>query len=222
MKAIIISDDDSFIQKINDVLISFSYDVIIYKWLLKALDNVEEIRPDIVIISAYDYPRHWKTFAQFSKAKIAGADPQIILFAPADFSESEIDKAKALGIKGYFSAIDEKGLDDFSTILKSKDPVYKDAAEKQVVTAKEQPVAERNSVIFTHPRDNTFITGTITSLQGTTLSCTLDIQSSAANLHKNDYIAEISVNFNHEYSYYSGVITEEGRNLCLTLEKYEE
>jgi len=52
MKAIIICDDEELIGKVDSVLASLSYDTIIYRWLLKALDNIEEIRPDIVVVSA--------------------------------------------------------------------------------------------------------------------------------------------------------------------------
>ena len=106
MKAIIICDDEELIGKVDSALASLSYDTIIYRWLLKALDNIEEIRPDIVIVSASDYPRHWKTLTQFIKSGIAGKIPDVILYVPKSFSETENMKAQKLGIKGIFDSCD--------------------------------------------------------------------------------------------------------------------
>ena len=44
MKALVVADDEKAINNISQVLKSAGYDPIVYKWLLKALDNIEEIR----------------------------------------------------------------------------------------------------------------------------------------------------------------------------------
>ena len=43
MKTLIICDDESVISKIDTFLQKNGIDTIIYRWLLKALDNLEEI-----------------------------------------------------------------------------------------------------------------------------------------------------------------------------------
>ena len=119
MKAIIICDDEELIGKVDAALASLSYDTIIYRWLLKALDNIEEIRPDIVVVNASDYPRHWKTLTQFIKSGIAGKIPDVILYVPKSFSETEKMKAQKLGIKGIFDSCDEDGMSFFRSIVNS-------------------------------------------------------------------------------------------------------
>ena len=52
MKALIISEDESVYSTLDNILKKASYDTIIYKWLLKALDNIEEIRPDLIVVSS--------------------------------------------------------------------------------------------------------------------------------------------------------------------------
>ena len=76
MKAIIISDDSKTIEVLDKVLVEHNFDTIIYRWLLKALDNIEEIRPDLVIVSVSEYPRHWKTLTQFVASGIGGERTQ--------------------------------------------------------------------------------------------------------------------------------------------------
>ncbi|AEE16775.1 hypothetical protein [Treponema brennaborense] len=110
MKALIVSAS----KNNTDLLVSYAhdagYDTITYTWLLKALDNVEEITPHLVILSAVDYPRQWKTFIQYAESCIPGFKPDIVLLAPAGFDESEIQKAHWLGVRGYITGTDEAQL----------------------------------------------------------------------------------------------------------------
>lgn len=124
MKALLVADNDKVINNITPVLKVAGYDTIVYRWLLKALDNIEEIGPHLIIISTKDYPRHWKTMAQFVKSGIGGHVPQIILFTPEDFSEDEKKKAEALGVRGTFDSVEVDGLDILRNILKKQNDIF--------------------------------------------------------------------------------------------------
>ena len=52
MKALLIADDDIVIEKIKASLTDEGYDVITYRWLIKAMDNVEEIKSDILFFTS--------------------------------------------------------------------------------------------------------------------------------------------------------------------------
>ncbi len=118
MKALIIADNETVVKKIQNALENNGCDTIVYRWLLKALDNVIEIAPDVTVISAFDYPRHWKTLVQFENA-ILEKKPVIILFRPEDISKEEIEKEIALGVKGYISELDEAGLNKLKSLLEN-------------------------------------------------------------------------------------------------------
>lgn len=97
MKALIISDEQDVIEKLSSKLKADGYDIIIYHWLLKALDNVEEIHPDYIVLSASEYPRQWKTLASYVSSGIGGNDVKFCLY---DFdSLSSEDKIKAEQLK---------------------------------------------------------------------------------------------------------------------------
>lgn len=117
MKAIIISDDQNVIDSLDKFLCEKKFDTIIYRWLLKALDNIEEIRPDLVIVSSSEYPRHWKTLAQFIKSGIGGDNTKIILYQVKEFTDEEIDKARKIGVNGSFHSVDFDGLFVLNQIL---------------------------------------------------------------------------------------------------------
>lgn len=124
MKALLIADDEKAITNISEVLKTAGYDVIVYKWLLKAMDNIEEIAPHLIVISTKDYPRHWKTLAQFSTTIAADYTPEIILYAEEPLSEQEEKKAVALHVRGIFDSCEVEGLDTLRKILAKKKDIF--------------------------------------------------------------------------------------------------
>lgn len=208
MKAIIICDDEEVIGKVDAALASLSYDTIIYRWLLKALDNIEEIRPDLVVVSASDYPRHWKTLTQFIKSGIAEKISDVILYVPKSFSETEKMKAQKLGIKGIFDSCDEKGMSFFRSLVNAPTdalpPACKEADEARSTEMTSIPARESVSpkgisndkittAVFTHPRTGAFVTGTIRRLSDGNAKFTVDIPSLTAEIACGDRIEELSL-----------------------------
>ena len=98
MKALIVLEDKEKLSLLKKKLTNAGFDTICYQWLMKALDNLEEISPHLVIISAEDYPRHWKVFVQHVKANFSDNQTEIYLLASSKDSV-ESDKVKILGIK---------------------------------------------------------------------------------------------------------------------------
>ena len=103
---------------------------------------MEEISPDLSIVSVSDYPRHWKTFAQFVLSGIGNAKSNIILYTPETISDEEKNKISQLGILGTFSSVDDEELEKVSggALLKSDkewvDEQY-DGGRITVITDKE-------------------------------------------------------------------------------------
>lgn len=124
MKAIIVSDDEPAITNISQILEFAGYDVIVYRWLLKALDNIEEISPHLIVISTKDYPRHWKTLAQFATNMPSNYKPKIILYANGGMSDEEKQKAGVLNIRGIFENINVEGLQELKDILAKEKDIY--------------------------------------------------------------------------------------------------
>ncbi len=124
MKALLVADNEKAINNISEVLKAAGYDTIVYKWLLKALDNIEEIAPHLIVVSTGDYPRHWKTLAQYASIGFGDYSPQIILYTDENFNEEEQKKAEALNVRGFFDSIDVEGLDKLREILTQKDDIF--------------------------------------------------------------------------------------------------
>ena len=58
MKALLISESDEILNSYAAFFKEAGYDTVCYRWLLKAMDNLEEIEPQLVFIDGFGYPRH--------------------------------------------------------------------------------------------------------------------------------------------------------------------
>lgn len=129
MKALIISDDQNIIDSVNSYFNSKNFDTIIYRWLLKAMDNIEEISPELVFVSSQEYPRHWKTLAQFVKSGIGASDTKIILYQNEKMNEEDEKKAQELGISGIINSVDEYGLKSLTLLLEKEKLIHPEISD---------------------------------------------------------------------------------------------
>ena len=105
MKALLISESDEILNSYAAFFKETGYDTVCYRWLLKAMDNLEEIEPLVVFIDGFGYPRHWKTLAQYIKTSFKNA-PLVLL--AADLSEEETKKADCLDVHCIRGSIDDE------------------------------------------------------------------------------------------------------------------
>jgi|WetSurMetagenome_2_1015567.scaffolds.fasta_scaffold76855_3 hypothetical protein len=213
MKALIICNDNEAINTIGNILRANNYETITYHWLLKALDNVIEICPDLVIISTRDYPRHWKTFSSFVQSNISGKTPQIILYTDNNFSKTEQKKAYALNIKGVFNNYDEKGIEKLKTIISVK-PVF----NIQINPILQNDATKNNDfhkcdVIFTHPYTDTFITGKLISFSNSIIILTVDIPILTKAIIEETVISELSIRTQNGIFFLSATVLNTDGNI---------
>ncbi len=97
MKVLLICESENSLNTYSDFFIKNGFETICYTWLLKALDNVTEINPDIVLIDSIGYPRHWKTFVQYFRS-LSNKNSPVILITLNDQSEEEKKKTEALNV----------------------------------------------------------------------------------------------------------------------------
>lgn len=107
MKVLLISENQNHTTLLVSAIDDCGLDCIHYRWFMKALDNVEEISPDLIVIDAMDFPRHWKVLAQYVTSSIFDEPVKVILYAPDNFSEEDIKKSKALKVFGMIQSKDK-------------------------------------------------------------------------------------------------------------------
>lgn len=195
MKALVVADNPLVIDNTSQVLESAGYDVIVYKWLLKALDNVEEIAPHLIIISTKDYPRHWKTLTQFSTTNFGGYKPQVVLYAEDGLSEDERQKAKALDVRGIFESVDVEGLDALRKILLKDEDIYSGNLLDEVPLVSKVVSEEKKtflpSVIFINPSSGCAVTGKVLGFSEKLLDFVPDFSNFTADILDETLIEDI-------------------------------
>jgi CheY-like chemotaxis protein len=199
MKALIIADDETIISRISKVLGQCGYDCIVYRWLLKALDNVEEISPHLVVISARDYPRHWKTFVQYISGLESTKATKVILYIDNEFSQDEKKKAQALGIYGIFPS--ECTDSDFISIIER----VQNNTCKQSVTKKAD---EECLFICTNNITGTYITGSVLSFTNNILQFKADSHKEIEGLKCGDTVSPCTIKCTNHISSAQAIIRE--------------
>ena len=100
MKLLLVLGADDNFDIISGSLRPMGFELIRYRHVLKAMDNIDEINPRAIIISARDFPRHWKILVQFVRSERSKEVCPIIILKGMNFSTEETSKAFFLGVNG--------------------------------------------------------------------------------------------------------------------------
>ncbi len=109
MKILIISETPNTLELYDNFFTTNGFATICYSWLVKALDNIEEINPEIILVNSIDYPRNWKVLIQNAK-QVSRKLQHCIVVVPNDIDDDELQKIKTLGvlnIRSDFTQTDE-------------------------------------------------------------------------------------------------------------------
>lgn len=148
------------------------FELVRYRNILKAMDNVDEIDPAGIIISARDFPRHWKTMVQFLRAARPKESCPVILLRGDIFPEEENAKAAHLGVNGVVpeSLDDPAGVEKLCGILSGAGSATEEGPQPEVAAH----TAGVFGFMFSHPLNEKIITGTVTAVSSSGLSLQLD------------------------------------------------
>jgi hypothetical protein len=100
MKLLVVLGSDETYHLITRYVKPLGFDLIRYTLVVKAMDNLCEIDPAGVILSARDYPRHWKILVQFIRNTRPKEACPVVLLTGDDFSMDDTSKALYLGVSG--------------------------------------------------------------------------------------------------------------------------
>ncbi|MBN1519976.1 MAG: PilZ domain-containing protein [Spirochaetales bacterium] len=180
MKALLVVDNDVVARLASFYLRPLGLDSIRYRDPLKALDNLEEIDPDAVVMSARDFPRHWKSIVVNVRTVRPKTECAIILLKGEFFPFEEAAKAAYLGVNGVvredFS--DRAELSRFQQILKR----YVEVDEARVSDRHQPSEWDRLDFAFSHPLSLAPIAGRIETISTTGLSFIADYPALVADL----------------------------------------
>jgi DNA-binding response OmpR family regulator len=103
MKLLLVLGSDDNYDAICAIIQPLGYALIRYRHVLKAIDNLDEIDPAAIIVSARDFPRHWKILVQFVRNERSKESCPIIILKGNSFNNEEASKAFFLGANGVLA-----------------------------------------------------------------------------------------------------------------------
>jgi hypothetical protein len=169
MKLLVVSGSDETYNLISINVRPLGFELIRYQHVLKAMDNIDEADPAGIIISARDFPRHWKAMVQFVRSGRPKDACPIILLKGDAFPVEDTSQAFYLGVSGIVAEdnLDNPAeVDRLQAILGRYMPIEERRRTPRIHTESHH----RINFVFTNPADNTLVTGDVKSISSGGLS----------------------------------------------------
>lgn len=220
MKTLTVIDNDETREKLVEHLTPLGFEFIHYKNPLKAMDNLEEINPDLVFFSARDFIRHWKPFLVALRQSQSRDKCLFFILKGDSFSFEEAAKASHLQVTGIFPETldDPSEMENLFDLLGKKNLLF-----EQRLSRRYTPRAfDSMGFIFTHPRSLKIITGTLLDLSPGGLSFRPDNPQLTADLLSEEVIKNASLSIEEDVLTVSTGIVRNNETLSLRFEKLDE
>ena len=160
MKLLLVLGSDDNCDIISRSIRPLGFELIRYRHVLKAMDNIDEINPTTIVVSARDFPRHWKILVQFVRSERPKEICPIIILKGKGFSAEETSKAFYMGVSAVIDdTLDRpEEVDRLQNILSRYVPVQEKRKCHRFI------VEPWNRIGFIMARGKAIITGEVRSL----------------------------------------------------------
>lgn len=164
MKLLLVAEKNTTRELLIGRLKPRGFEFIHYHSPIKAMDNIDEIEPDVVLFSAEDFPRHWKPFIKFLRETRNREQTAFVLLTGDSFPFEEAAKANHLEVSGIVSETPE----DRNELRKLEDIVMRycslteDRNDLRYVPSDDEHI----EFLFTHPGNYRLVTGILYDLSG--------------------------------------------------------
>jgi hypothetical protein len=215
VKLLLIAEKDTTRDALVGRLKPRGFEFIHYRLPIKAMDNIDEIEPDVVLFSAEDFPRHWKPFIRFLRETRNREQTAFVLLTGESFSFDEAAKANHLEVSGIISEIPK----DMDELRKLEDIVtrYSALSEERNDLRYIPSDNEHIEFIFTHPQNYRIVTGILFDLSPTGASFVPDDPKSTNDISAGTKIAHCSLKFDNEVHKISCRVVRNSGRIALRL-----
>jgi hypothetical protein len=191
MKLLVILASDETFTMISHYIKPLGFDIIRYNHVQKAMDNIDEVDPAGIILSAKDFPRHWKILAHFVRVDRNKDRCPIILLTGEKFPLEEASKAFYVGVSGIVPEIlkEPSQVTKLQNILSRYIPVEEKRRSPRFFVEPWQ----RCALIFANPINKFIITGEVKTIARTGISFHPGHSSLLENLYQGTAIPECSL-----------------------------
>jgi hypothetical protein len=187
----LILGSDEILNTMSVNIKPLGFEFIRYRHALKAMDNIDEIDPSAIIISARDFPRHWKVLTQFVRSERSKTQCPIILLKGDDFSLEEASKAFFIGVSGIVSCDlgRPREMGNLQSILKR----YLEIPDKRKARRYHAEPWTRFGFCMTNPLGKVVILTTVKTLSSAGISVKPENPALTANLTEGMVLPECSL-----------------------------
>jgi hypothetical protein len=191
MKLLLILGSDNSYDSISQYIKPLGFDLIRYRHVVKAMDNIDEINPMAIVVSARDFPRHWKILVQFVRSERNKETCPIIILKGANFPLEETSKAFFLGVSGLINEdlTNSIEMDRLQKILSRYIPVEDKRKFHRVYV---EPW-HRIGLLISNPKDKTIIAGEVKTISMSGISFLASNLSAMKDIALNDKLNECSL-----------------------------
>ncbi len=220
MKALLLIENDSVADIARFYLKPLGFEAVRYRNPLKALDNLAEIEPDAIILSARDYPRHWKVIAATVRAERSKEECVLILLKGEFFPFEEAAKASHLGINGVL----RDDLDDrheqtqFQRLLKRYVNIEDGRGDERVAPSP----WDRLDFMFSHPKSLVPVVGRIETVSISGLSFMPESATICRDILAGSILEDCSVRVGDRILSLSCLVARSERVLGLAIHQMEK
>jgi len=191
MKLLLVLDSDESYNLISLYVKPLGFELIRYRHAVKAMDNIDEVDPRAIVISARDFPRHWKTMVQFFRSERTREECPVIILTGEDFSVEERTKASFLGVSGTIleDLHNPVEVERFHGLISRYLPVEEKRRSRRFHV---EPY-HRFGFVFARPPDSVLVTGEVKDISSGGLSLKLDNATLIKDMRLNDELKECSL-----------------------------
>lgn len=213
MKAMLVMASDKVADLSGYYLRPLGFDIIRYRNPIKAMDNIDEVDPEAIIISAEDFPRHWKPFIQMVRVNRPKEKCVFLLLKGNRFPFDEAAKAVFLGVNGVIheNLRDKSELARFQQVLKRYLALDDMRAAERFVPS----IYDRLDFTFAHPDSFVIVTGKIESISSRGLSFRPDSHESVEGLGAGRELPDCSMRIGDEIRSFTCKLSRTGPVIAL-------
>lgn len=159
MKVMLVADSTSLKPYLERMFSFQQVDVIHYDNPIKAMDNLDEVSPAVVLFSAADYPRHWKPFVIFLRNTFGRHEAIFMLLINERFDPEEASKAEYLQV----NAVLDEDLTSQNTAERIRGIVtrYHQNTDIRRAVRYIPSEADRIALVFTNPNSFQVCSGSV-------------------------------------------------------------
>jgi len=177
MKALVVARSDALKNLLAYHLKPLGFEVFYYSDPVKLLESLEELDPEMILASAVDFPRHWKTLIKVLREKRSKEECVFVLLA-GSLPFEEAAKATHLGVNGIVGAdlSDKQQVRQLAQLYHR----YRSVKDQRCFHRLVLTARDRVQLVFVHPRNLSIVTGSLAeiSIQGAGFKPT-DVESTA-------------------------------------------